>query len=156
MLHIIKQKLRTWLFSDEELEIEAKRAALRHMQENANIVSLARAQLSGIDVSSITEWAVRNHVDLDILDGKSTEDRRELLNNAHEVYTNTALQSIVDHLIKAQIVYGIMETDSLQGLNFNRATINGLHLLMDELRRLEGLYREEHARPEEYDPYEVV
>ena len=156
MLQTIKEKLRSWLFSNEELEIEAKRAALRHMQENANIVSLARAQLSGIDVSYIDEWAVRNRLELDILKGKGNEGRLALLADAHALRNNKTLQELVDHLVRVQVIYGAMETDSIQGLNFNRAAINGLFLLMDELARLEGLYQEENTKPEAYDPYSVV
>lgn len=157
MLHAFKRWLRAQLFSKEELEYQAKRIALKQMQESVNIVSLARQQLSGFDPLSINEDILRNRDNITVLDGLGEEERIEFINNVHALYANPALQVIVDYLIRAQVLHGHADADSVTGLNFSRATVNGLLLFKDEVDRFEGIYQVNHkAADTDYEETEVL
>lgn len=156
MVNFIKKRLRKWLFSTEELEYEAKSLALRQMKESASIVRLAREQLSGFDPRSISFETLENRNTLSLYNNLSDEETLELINDIHSLYHNRALQIIVDYITRAQVLHGHQDTDSLQGLNFSRATINGLSLLMEQVREGEGHYQQRQKSPDDFDPSKVV
>jgi len=156
MKNALKTWLRGWLFSSDELEYKAKKLALKSMEESVNIVSLAREQLSGFDHRSITEDVVRGREVLSIYHGLDEEDRTALMNNVHALYKNPALQIIVDFLIRSQVIHGQMDADSVLGLNFSRATVNGILLLQDEIGNIEGHYQAANKPEEDFDETAVV
>lgn len=157
MLNALKKRLRAWLFSNEEVEYQAKKLALKQMQESVNIVTLARTQLAGFDPKSINEHILRNRADLGILDGLEEEDKTALMNNIHALHHNPALQVIIDYLIRSQVLHGQMEAESVLALNFSRATVNGLLLFKDEVANIEGQWQELHKQPDnDFDEHEVV
>ena len=79
-----------------------------------------------------------------------------LLNNVHALSHNPSLLIIVDFLTRSQVLHGQMDADSVLGLNFSRATVNGLQLLMEQVATIEGLYIAEHATDDDFDDSAVV
>lgn len=156
MVEKLKKWLKRKLFSTEEVEYQAKQLALKQMQESVNITALARAQLCGFDPKSITLDVVQNREALSIFDGLDSEEEEALVNNVHSLHANPALQIIIDFLTRSQVLHGHQDADSLGGLNFSRATINGFILLKEQIDTIEGLYAARHVAPDNYDVHDVV
>lgn len=150
MLSKLKQKLRSWLFADEQVAYEARVMAMKQMQESANIVTLARQQLAGFDPALIKDRE-------DLLSKHENEDSvNTFLEQVHELAKSEVLKEIVDDLVAEQVVYGQKNAESLQQLNFSRATVNGLQLLLEEIERYHAVYVDRTSPEEEYDPSEVI
>jgi len=151
MYQKIKQKLKRWLFSEEELAYQARELALKQLQEQANLITLAREQLSGFDYRNLArnEDLVHRHE-------TETDDVNDFLAHAHELYKNPVFWEAIEFLKGKQILHGQLNADSLQALNFSRATINGLQLLAETVEDLEGTYQARTSPEEDYNPHEVV
>jgi hypothetical protein len=158
MLQKIKAWLKRKLFSQEQLEYEARLLALKSMRTNASIVALAREQLSGFDPSTITLDSVRpkNRVGITIFDGMSEAERDEFIIAVHGLHSSKALRTITDFLTRAQVMEGAMGADSLTALNFSRATVNGLMLPWDTINEIEGIYLNLKKSPDSYDRFSVT
>lgn len=153
MFQKIKSWLRRKLFANEELEYQAKIMALASMKENASVVALAREQLKGFNPRHITLDVVKNRHALSLYDGLTPEEEDALITNIHQLYTNPALQVLLDYITRNQVLYGQMEADSLLSLNFSRGTVNGLILLRDEINAAEGVYRKRHTPEEDFNQF---
>lgn len=153
----LKSKLRDWLFKDEQLEYQARLSAQKQLAESANIVALARQQLAGFDPQNIDFDTFHNYEQRSILDELDEEEAAHFLNEAHALYSNSALRTILDFLTRHQVLFGQKNAESLLALNFSRATINGLSLLWEEVEDAEGRWQQEHNKqPEPFDPHEPI
>ena len=84
------------------------------------------------------------------------ENNPEFLASAHNAYDNGALKLIAEHLIDRQIQHSVTDAEDWQRVLFNRATINGIQLIIEEFEALEAKYQELHQPPDSFNKHEVV
>lgn len=83
-------------------------------------------------------------------------DGTEFLAGIKEAYKNDALRRLDKFLIRNQIVYSAREAETLDQINFGRATVNGLVLRQGEIDRLYGVYLARHPDEEPYDKFSAL
>ncbi len=154
----LKRWLRQLLLKEEledikkqRIEIETRLTALQQIRKESNITALVREQLSGFDSSLLDS-------DKGILEefGEDTEAQNTFLNHVKDLYENPARLHIQKYLCRNQIQFGMIEAETLEALNFSRATINGIQLYDEEVDSLYGQWVKLHTPQEGFDEHEVV
>lgn len=125
--------------------VEEKTAA----RDKLTVADLVREKLAGYDMSLLSS------VD-DLPEALPEDERSGFLTDVHELAKNQALPVIIDHLIRDQLLYVGLEAENIERVNFGRASINGETLVRDEVARLNSLYLERHAKPEDFDPHDAI
>jgi hypothetical protein len=146
---MFKRALADWLLKDERAAVERERAQLELSRKAVSIVSLGRELLKGFDPKALDPGDMS-------LEEELGEELIPFLAQVHELTKNDALPRILAHLTRFQIFHTAKWAENMPQANFGRATINGLSLVREEIDRLEGVYQEKHAPPEQYDPHAVV
>lgn len=149
MLQKLKARLKNWLFSKEQLELELRMLAYESLRENANVVALAREQLKLIDPTKLNLTDILNR-NLTVYDGLTEEEQLDLINETHALTKNKALPIILDYLTRNQIVEGMMNATTINELNASRMTINAFSLVQETISSIEGAWLERNT-PEEKD-----
>jgi len=123
-------------------------------QKGYTVVDLVRKQLKGFDPKQLD-----NSDDVELLymsENDESEGLDVFLAHCRDLRENPAFDPIMESLIRNQILFIAMESESNEETNFGRATINGLQLFRDELDRLVGIYKERHAKEEDFDPHDIT
>lgn len=155
-----KHKIARWLFADEVADITMERDSLAVIQrryerlckeveeekQNLNLVDIVREQMKGFNPQLLLD-------DSDLTDLMDGEELDGFLAKAKDLTDNIVLKKICEHIKRNQMQYSALESNSLEQLNFGRATINGVSLLEDELDSLVLLYEQRHAKEEDYDKH---
>jgi hypothetical protein len=143
----MKNKILGWLFKSYaegvkedgrktlELQMEAFKATF-------DVKDLIREKLKGIRPSHPDDDTVlQTH-----LAGLDDASRLAFLAKAHAVITNETYQVVIKSLIVESLHDAMLNAGDMTEVNFNRATINGLILVEDELMTLDKMYLEEQER----------
>ena len=115
-----------------------------------SVTSIMREKLVGFDPSLLDNE--------DELEETYPEDEGldSFLNQVAELKKNTALPKILAFLTRNQILWSVKKADSLEAMNFGRASVNGVELVREEIDRLEALRLERSGSKEEFDKHEVI
>ena len=140
----MKHKLLGWLFKGYvrklnresehtlELQMEAFKATL-------DIKDLIRERMKSIRPRHPDDDTIlRNHIA-----GLDDEDRLSFYSKAHQVTKNKAFQIIVESLLAEFQQKAGLYADDMTSVNFNRAGVNGVQLLEEELTGLSATYKKE-------------
>ncbi len=135
-------------------ELDIRFAALDRAEKTADIIALCRAQLAGFDPKRLASG--EDDILTVIRDRDGEDAELEFLNKVKTLSVNPAFDEITEYLICNQILYGQLEAETLDKLNFSRASINGIKLFKDEVDRLVGVLADRTRTPEEFDAQEVL
>lgn len=153
MITRIKSWLRARLFATDELLLAARREALEAQYKSVDIVRLTREQLNGFNLPKIdaTEIAIG-----DITDTMTEVQRKEYYAAAHDLYKNETFRKICDFLVSKQVLHIATSARDITEVNFNRATINGISLIWDELKTAEGIYLKNNEAEGSFDQFSIT
>lgn len=146
-----------WLLRDELIAFNNAKARYRHEREllaqrrqNLDITTLVREKLHGFDPTAL-EGDYQ-----DIMETIPEEEEADFLSQFHDLEKNDALKRLFTFLKREQIFHAVKAAPSMESVNYNRATLNGIAVVEEEIGRLHALYLERHAKEEEYDKNEVI
>ena len=116
------------------------------------------AKIEKIEIDTLD--LIRNHlggVSLDFIGEKQLTEKEleELCANAEIMRSNPAFEYILNELINAQGNFTVKNAQTLEQVNFGRATINGLQLFKEEIEKLSNQYREKHTT-EDIDKFSIL
>lgn len=115
-----------------ESKLEAYKAIL-------DIKDLVRDRLKGVKPNNPNDNTILfNH-----LDGLDDASRLAFLSRAYDVVNNESFKLVIKSLIIESEHKAILDAATVEEVNFNRATINGLLLLEEELTQLATQYKNE-------------
>lgn len=135
----MKNKILEFLFKRYAKGLQVS-ADIRHelYESSLDVVDLVRGRLKGLRVG---------YPDTDVLQDKlsslGTPERLDFLSKAQDIVQNDTFKFIVDYLIMESEHKAMLNAVDMAQVNFNRATINGLMLLEEELTRLASMYKDE-------------
>ena len=130
--------------ADEQKRFEAYKQSL-------TITDLVREQMKGFNPKLLDSADDLPEVLGDV------EDQDTFLARCKSLAEADTLRTIAAYIMRNQIIYSAREAETLDTINFGRATINGVSLMLDEVDRLATIYSERHPPKEpEYDVNEVV
>ncbi len=158
--YLAEKYLSTWIrqarfrLSQKEEELDMRISALEEAKARATITALTRAQLAGFNPGALSDRA-SDIIDL-IERDDGTEGVTEFLRKVHDLTENPAFAKVAEYLIREQILHGQLEANSLESLNFSRATINGVTLFLEEVERLNGIHLDRSRREEDFDAHDVI
>ena len=118
-------------------------------EDKPDIVAMTRELLKGITVNFSGD-------ERSIEDSLEENEKRALYADAHSLLSNPAFKMITRYLINVQGNYCVKEAQNMGEVAFGRATINGIFLFQEEVKRLSSLHKEELKREEEYDPHAAI
>ena len=140
----MKDKILGWLFKGYAKRLKEDSRNTLELQMEAfkatfDVKDLIREKLKGFRPSHPDDDTVlQTH--LASLDDPS---RLGFLSKAHEVITNETYQVVIKSLIVESLHDAMLNASDMAEVNFNRATINGLILVEDELMTLDKMFLEE-------------
>jgi hypothetical protein len=156
MIKAIKKKFRDYIFKDYRDLLDSQTKAIKDLYQakidNATINDLIREQLKGFDIKLLN---LDNSHDV-WTDLAGEEEVDVFLTKCHQLRENESLNKIIDWLIREQMIFMSQESNSVQELNFGRATINGLSLFREKVVELDKLYVERHKPEEVFDSHKVL
>lgn len=118
--------------------------------ERQTVVSVVRRQLAGFDPKLLDEERDLPEVLGDV------DEQDSFLAKCVSLKNDRALATILAYLKRNQVMHTAKEAQTLDAINFGRATINGLSLLEEEIARLATIHAERHPPEEKFDAHEVV
>lgn len=116
------------------------------LKAEPNMVSLVREQLKGTTLDMVKD----GYADM------TEKEKAELYANAELIRTNPAFKFVYEHIINLQGNYTVREALDINQVSFGRATINGVNLFNEEMKRLSNIYRETNAKEEDFDKHGVL
>lgn len=160
-MHWIKKKLQNWLFKEERDRLESERLELRKDKasyrnkieseyDDKAILHLIRQKYAGFE----PELLLRDQELLSNFEGE--EARLAFMRNMKDVIENDDFRTLLEHLYTMQLVETGIQSNSLEELNFGRATVNGIKLIEDELSRYATLYNEHTQQEPDFDEYSII
>ena len=155
----LKRKLRKWLFADSDEHIT--RAFYEDMEKYKNsldISALVREKLAGIDLSAnlITEDHTANYIHHLSEAMKEPGVRHAMLRSAKQISQEPAFKAVLEWLIVSQVLFSVKRAANMDQVNFGRASINGIELVLEEIEYLANLFDSENKVDEPFDPHEVI
>lgn len=155
MWNRIKKALASGIFAEEYKDIAKQKAVLesiqRKIKEEHKITSLVRNTLGGFDPKLLD-----TEDDLPEVLGE-VEAQDVFLAGMKRLKEDKHLWLLVDYLTRNQIIHAVKEAQTLDTINFARATINGWSLLREEVDRLTSVYVDRHPTNKlTFDEHEVV
>lgn len=158
MLQKLKERALRYFFGAdvERLRIETEKYA--KLNKDFSVQRLVRSQLKGFDTSVLSKsvWDGSDSA-VSIEEAYEVDESREaFLAKVHDLAQSKELEGILTYLIRNQILFTAKEAGLDVEQLFGRATINGLTLVRDEIRRLDAMYRSEHAPKESFDKFSVT
>jgi hypothetical protein len=151
---MITKRIKQWLFKEEIARFEESsrnyEEKMSSFADNLCIKDLVRENLKGFDPKLLD-----SEDDLPEILGE-TEEQESFLSKMKSLSENKELELLISYLVRNQIRFSVIEAENLEAMNFGRATINGLTLLQDEIKRLATVYDERHAPKQKFNEFEVV
>lgn len=146
----MKDKILSWLFRgySKRLKNFYKKSAdieLEVFKKSLDIKDLIRSRFNGITPVNPREDSVLAKY----LSGLDDGSRLVFLAKAKDIVNNETFKVVSESLILDSVHEAILKSNDMAEVNFNRATINGLMLLEDEINYLASLYEEERERKSE-------
>lgn len=160
--------MRNWLFKKifskqilylevEQMRAEHERASLATEREEfdayrkgLSVADLVREKMASFNPRLFNS---ENDVLQDIIEDDGEES---FLIKVKELTKNDALRRIADYLLRDLIMFAAKEGKDLEQINFSRASVNGVGLMMEEIERLAAVYDDRHKREEDYDAFEAT
>lgn len=156
------QKLRDYavhhIFYQEAKKLNVELEKYRKLNKDFSVQRLVRSQLKGFDTSVLSKsvWDGSDNA-ISIEEAYEVDESREaFLAKVHDLAQSKELEGILTYLVRNQILFTAKEAVGVEQELFGRATINGLTLVRDEIRRLDAMYRSEHAPKESFDKFSVT
>jgi hypothetical protein len=75
-------------------------------------------------------------------DEMTETEKKEYVAEASRVFNSTAFQSVIKHLTKKQIEFIGMESQSWEQTLLGRGNINGIGLVLERLKFLDGIHKD--------------
>jgi len=153
----MKDKILGWVFKDykrgldENLMLEK-----RVFKATGDVKDIVRERLKGIRPGHPDENS--NWLAVHISNMEKPE-RLEFLSKAHTILKDTTFKVVMEYLMTEAMRKATLEAGDIVDVNFQRATVNGLMLLEEELSNLSSTYLEEKKLQELItieESYEVV
>lgn len=135
-----KKRIHKLLFPDIHKILEAGyEARLKAYQTSATLKDVYRERMKSIRPNRHTDNTILyNH--LMSLDDNS---RLAFLRKGKDIFENETFRKVTDSLIIEQEHKSMIESENMEQVNFNRATINGLILLEDQISELFEMFKTE-------------
>lgn len=135
----MKDKLLAWLFKgyaknlrrQSKLELDAYKASV-------DVKDIVRARLKGLRPGNPDEDRLQNK-----LARMETPERLEFLSKAHDMVQNWAFREVCRYIIEEAEHKAVLYATTMEEVNFQRATVNGVQLIEEELKGLSTMYIEE-------------
>lgn len=139
-------KILGWLFKSyakEQREFHEKlsQAYIDAYKSNLDILDLIRTRLGGIRPNRDGSTILQEH-----LARLDDAQRIVFLSKAKDVLDNETFKVVVESLIVEWEHDAMLYAPSMAEVNFNRASVNGIMLVEEELAGLSTLYAEEQER----------
>lgn len=137
----MKDTILGWLFADykrrldEDLMLEK-----RLLKASGDIKDIVRERLKGIRPGHPEE---NSSAFAGYIASLETPERLDFLSKLHAVSKNKPFEKLCEHLMSEAMRKATLEATDIVDVNFQRATINGLQLLEEELAHYAGIYLEE-------------
>jgi len=153
----MKDEILGWVFKDykrgldENLMLEK-----RVFKATGDVKDIVRERLKGIRPGHPDENS--NWLAVHISNMEKPE-RLEFLSKAHTILKDTTFKVVMEYLMTEAMRKATLEAGDIVDVNFQRATVNGLMLLEEELSNLSSTYLEEKKLQELItieESYEVV
>lgn len=147
-----------YFFSAEQERLKKETDKYKRLNANFSVARLVRSQLKGFDTSVLSKsvWDGSDNA-ISIEDAYEVDESRDaFLAKVHDLAQSKELEGILTYLVRNQILFTAKEAVGVEQELFGRATINGLTLVRDEIRRLDAMYRSEHAPKESFDKFSVT
>ncbi len=138
----MKNKILKWLFRNYAKEIEDQ-SSLRFeaYKQTLDIKDLIRERLRGIRPNRGDNTILQSHIiKLD------DPERLVFLSKADEILKNETFRIVADSLVVESEHKSMLESGDMNHVNFNRATINGIELIEEELTALTTMFNEEQTK----------
>ena len=137
----MKDKLLAWLFADYKRRLDENlMLEKRTFKASVDIKDILRERLKGIRPGHPEEnraWLANYVASLD------TPERLDFLSKLHAMSKNEAFKVVNDYLMTEAMRKATLEATDIIDVNFQRATINGLQLLEEEVEYYANMYLEE-------------
>ena len=148
----MKEQLLGWVFSGYKRRLEQDyEDKNRLFKASVDVKDIVRERLKGVNPKRPDE----NMASLMTLVASfETPERLDFLSKAYTVSENATLTTVIDYLMTECMRKTTLEATDIIDMNFQRATINGLMLLEEELSNLAGMYLEEKKLQEIMTPDE--
>jgi hypothetical protein len=143
----MKDKILGWLFKGyskrlQKFHEELSQAYIDAFKSNLDIRDLIRERLSGIKPNRPESGTIlQNH-----LAGLDDAQRLVFLSKAKDVTDNPAFQVVAESLIVEWEHNAMLYAPDMAVVNFDRASINGIMLLEEEMQGLTSMFIEEQDR----------
>lgn len=146
------EKIQGWVFSGYKRRLENDyEDKVRLFEATVDIKDIVRERLKGVNPKRPDE----NQASLMTLVASfETPERLDFLSKAYTIAENTTLKTVTDYLLTECMRKATTESEDMGDVNFQRATMNGLMLLEEELGNLAGMYLEEKKLQELMTPDE--
>jgi len=140
-------KISSWILKDhiqkleEDYKIRLEEDVgnrIKLFKASVDIKDLVRERLQGINPGRPDDDRLQN-----LLDSFESPERLEFLSKAHNVIENRAFVEVVTYLMAESMKKAALLANEMGEVNYQRAVVNGLTLLENELGRLSRMYVDE-------------
>lgn len=95
----------------------------------------------------------------DLIESFDTPERLEFLSKAHSIAENKTFKEVVTYLMSESMKKAALDASDIIEVNYQRAVVNGLSLLEEEIERLAKMYLDEKKMQEKMtleESHEVI
>lgn len=157
----IKHKIARWLFADEVEKISLEREAFKIVSKSIKnkeeeyykwmksrtVTDMCRERLAGFDFKENEK---------DLIASIPKERRMEYLEEAVTMKEGDVLPFIIDYMIRKQVEAYTNEAETIETINFGRATLNGIALVEEGIDSLVTEYENRTKEKEDFDEHSAV
>jgi len=155
------ERIKTALFDERERtlrqELDARKkdiekSAIKEYKKTHTVTDMVRENLRMWNPRKLARDRVHAydmHSKSHILEQFDTEEAQNVfLSQAHQLFKDTTLRSIVEYLVAEQIMYVAMDARTLDDVLLGQHNMNGILLVTETLQELEALYEERKSNVE--------
>lgn len=157
MPNALKSFLKGYLLKDELAAVTRQKTRLEDATRartdfinTLSVTDLMREQLAGFNPRLLD-----SEDDLPEILGE-VEAQDVFLAGMKRLEEDEHLKTLIEYLKRNQVLHSAKEAQTLDAINFGRATVNGLTLLVEEITRLAIIYKVRHEKDVEFDEHEVL
>jgi hypothetical protein len=147
----IKNYLAKTIFKEELLDMKKEKELYQRAREGLSVVDLVREQLS----PSFNRGLLNNDDDL-LSQFVEKDAEMAFLTDVHNLAKNESLKTISDFIVRDKLWNIGTRAEDMVKVNFDRATINGIKLLLEEIDRLDGVYNTLNPSREDFDRHDIT
>ena len=135
------EKILGWVFKDYKLRLEKDyEHKVQLFKASVDMQDVLRERLKGVRPMHPDDNATWLR---DKVASMESTERLDFLSKAHAVHTNKVFKEVILFLLTESMRKTTLEAADIIEVNFNRATINGLQLLEEEIETFSTMYIEE-------------